>query len=427
MNKKKLVGIVSIIIVLSILVGVGIFVLSEHKTSQIKDKLDLGEKYLEELEYEKALAYFMEVLEIDPKNVDAYIGIVDTYVAMGDYEKALEYAKRGYEETGEVKLQEKLKEVFECREITKGSSEELLIQGDYVIEWIDSNLEKRMREVTQIYDRDILYSDVKDITNLDLSMGWETADTDKIKNISALSNMKNLKYLNLDRNIVSDISNLSALTNLETLYLDNNNITDINSISELIKLEDLVLSRNNIIDISALKDLINIDISVLEGLANLTTLSLGYNREISDFSVLGKLTNLRELTLRHNMIGDISMLGSLTNLTYLDLYSNGIKDISILGNLTQLTYLDLGFNSMIDDISILENLTNLTSLSLYFTGISDINVLENLGSLSWLELGATNISDISVLANLTNLQTLGLQDTAIDDYSSVSFVSDLRY
>jgi len=119
MNKKKLVGIVSIIIVLSILVGVGIFVLSEHKTSQIKDKLDLGEKYLEELEYEKALAYFMEVLEIDPKNVDAYLGMADVYIAMGDYEKALEVLTEAYEEIRDEAIEEKRKEVKKLQEEAK--------------------------------------------------------------------------------------------------------------------------------------------------------------------------------------------------------------------------------------------------------------------------------------------------------------------
>lgn len=71
------------------------------------------------------------------------------------------------------------------------------IPDDYIIDWIDPNLEAARRASIQIYDRDIMYGDVKDITVLDLG----------------------------DENI-SDISVLSNLTNLTDLYLIDNPITD---------------------------------------------------------------------------------------------------------------------------------------------------------------------------------------------------------
>jgi len=131
MTKKKLIIIISIIITLAILVGVGVFALSGNKTTKIADKLDLGEKYLEELEYEKALAYFMEVLEIDPKNVDAYLGIADVYVAMGEHQKALEILDVGYQETENEKMVEKFEEV---EALMSSEADSVPEEDDFVIE-----------------------------------------------------------------------------------------------------------------------------------------------------------------------------------------------------------------------------------------------------------------------------------------------------
>ena len=339
MNKKKLVGIVSIIIVLSILVGVGIFVLSEHKTSQIKDKLDLGEKYLEELEYEKALAYFMEVLEIDPKNVDAYIGIVDTYVAMGDYEKALEYAKKGYEETGNEELGAKAKDVE--RMIAKSEPIPQHLPDDFVLDWQDANLEAAMREVTGVYDRDIVYGDVKSLDSLSLQ-------DKQISNISALSNLINLNSLNLENNNISDISSISTLKNMKSLYLGVNNIKDISVLSNLTELENLSLDHNMISDVSPLKNL-----------TKLEYLGLSYNfNTLSDISALKGLTNLKCLVLDHNKISDISIVSNLNNLVALYLHNNVISDISALGGLTKLEKLTL-YDNPISDYSIVNFVSDL--------------------------------------------------------------------
>jgi len=64
----------------------------------VAELLSLGEKYLLELDYEQAIVYFTRVIEIDPRNVRAFIGRGDTYVrwneqftlAQADYEMALE-------------------------------------------------------------------------------------------------------------------------------------------------------------------------------------------------------------------------------------------------------------------------------------------------------------------------------------------------
>ena len=143
---------------------------------------------------------------------------------------------------------------------------------DYAIDWKDDVLEAKMREITGISSGDIMYSDVKDITTLLLSNPYNSSNSDKIKNISALSNLTNLKVLSLKSNEITDISALRGLTNLTELYLDSNQINDISALSNLTSLTDLNLSYNQISDISA-----------LSGLKNITKLYI-YNNPIRDYS-----------------------------------------------------------------------------------------------------------------------------------------------
>ncbi len=231
----------------------------------------------------------------------------------------------------------------------------------------------------------------------------------QISDISVLSELTSLTWLDLYKNQISDISTLSKLTSLTKLDLTDNQISDINVLSKLTSLTELELEYNKISDISALSDLTNLtvlaldnnqisNISELSKLTNLTALNLSYN-QISDINVLSKLTSLTQLELWHNKISDISALSKLTSLTWLGLRYNQISDINALSELTSLTQLELGYNK-ISDISVLSGLTNLTLLDLFNNQISDINALSKLEKLTRLSLNGNKISDISPLSNL---------------------------
>ena len=67
----------------------------------------------------------------------------------------------------------------------------------------------------------------------------------QITDISPLSSLTNLTYLNISYNKIIDISPLSHLTNLTHLDITHNNISDISSLSHLIDLKALYLYDNN--------------------------------------------------------------------------------------------------------------------------------------------------------------------------------------
>jgi len=61
-----------------------------QKVSTWQEQYDLGVRYLEEGNYEEAIIAFTTAIEIDPKRVEAYSGLANIYLVMGETEKAAE-------------------------------------------------------------------------------------------------------------------------------------------------------------------------------------------------------------------------------------------------------------------------------------------------------------------------------------------------
>lgn len=76
--------------------------------TQFKMNMDAGYRYLNELDYEQAAIAFQTSIKINPKNMDAYLGLSDAYLGQGEQEKAADIleqaivmAKEGYEGDGQ--------------------------------------------------------------------------------------------------------------------------------------------------------------------------------------------------------------------------------------------------------------------------------------------------------------------------------------
>ena len=50
------------------------------KKLSLQEYLDLGDKYLTESNYEKAIVAFTKAIELEPKAVKAYEGLADVYI-----------------------------------------------------------------------------------------------------------------------------------------------------------------------------------------------------------------------------------------------------------------------------------------------------------------------------------------------------------
>ena len=355
MTKKRKIIYITIAAVIIIAAALAIIFMPKAAPQTVTEMLSTAQKYLVEMDYERAIAEFNKVIELDPMNADAYLGLAEAYEKSGDIDKAIETLEKGFGLTGDERLQARL------ALLNGGNEDNAEVTEPEEVKYVNVQGFEIPTNITE------LWLIGPDTDNYSFSLETDESAyryklSEPLTDISFLADFKNLLTLYMDLNNISDISVLSGLTNLTDLYLDDNNISDISALSELTNLKSLGLSSNQISDISA-----------LSGLTNLKWLDLYYN-QISDISALSGLTNLTYLSLiRNNMISDISALSGLTNLTDLRLCDNQISDISALSGLTNLTSVDLAKNR-INDISALSGLTNLTYLGLWSNQISDADI-----------------------------------------------------
>jgi hypothetical protein len=63
----------------------------------VAELLDLGEKFLTEMNYEQAIVYFERLIEIEPKNPRGDTGLAEAYIGFGDTDRAIEALRKGLE------------------------------------------------------------------------------------------------------------------------------------------------------------------------------------------------------------------------------------------------------------------------------------------------------------------------------------------
>ncbi len=242
----------------------------------------------------------------------------------------------------------------------------------------------------------------------------------RLKDVSCISKLSNLKELDIYLNSTADYSPLQSLLQLEKLNVHSygtpsfdlsflhgmtnvqtmsiigfNWLNNISSLRNMRKLKNLHLRQcGNIDDLSGIRELSQLKCLIIDGLCNIQDLSpieclhldrleiwncemitdvsslrnvknleLYYNSKITSLESIGKLVQLERLIIHDVKVTDISPLASLTNLNRIDLCSHqNVRDISCLQRLTQLQSIRLiGFQA-VTDISFLSSLRQLTDI-----------------------------------------------------------------
>lgn len=106
-NKLKIIIPVGISLIIIALAFVFIQFTPKAQTD-VAAMIDKAYDFITEQNFEEAIAVFEKVIEIDPKNVDAYIGIAEAYEKKGDIDKAIEWLEKGYDITGSPLIAETL-------------------------------------------------------------------------------------------------------------------------------------------------------------------------------------------------------------------------------------------------------------------------------------------------------------------------------
>lgn len=131
-NRKRIC--VAAIVVVIVVTITGIIMYNTSDTENLKRQLELGQKYLLETNYEEAIVAFNLTIEIDPMNVDAYLGLAEAYLGLGDIEGAKNALNDGYEITDDERIKEYIDEM-------KSNSEEVTEFTDSGFEETVDNLE----------------------------------------------------------------------------------------------------------------------------------------------------------------------------------------------------------------------------------------------------------------------------------------------
>lgn len=220
------------------------------------------------------------------------------------------------------------------------------------------------------------------LTFLDLS-------NNAIRNIQALTGMKNLQELYLKQNALTDLSDLAGLTSLKTLDVSNNSLATITPIFTLSGLNRLDASSNFLTELY--------DIQKMTGLKYLSIAS----NSITDFSPLAPCTGLLELDISSNLATDISMLKELVNLTTLKFAYNQVETIPTFPTDCALITID-GSNNLIESLKPLQGLVALNNIYMdYNTEISTLKWLKENYNLIQVNVYGTKVNALDQVADLT--------------------------
>lgn len=124
MKTKLKIIIPAAIAVIAVIIAVVCISFTPSETVDITSLVSTAQKYLVEQNYEQAIAEFEKAIQIDPMNVEAYIGIAQAYEGVGDTDKAVEWLEKGYELTGDAQLKELLDELLSSASVPSETTTE---------------------------------------------------------------------------------------------------------------------------------------------------------------------------------------------------------------------------------------------------------------------------------------------------------------
>lgn len=233
-KNKKL--IITIIITLVLVMAAVFVVVAVAKPVNVKaaEYTQQGYRYLEELDYEQAVAAFENAIEIDPKYVPAYSGTAIAYEQMGDADKVIEVLNAGYQQTESdlldymaevVETEGSLGEEFATEEVAEQMTfdgrvfESLKVLGSAYYTWdVDSIVEIAGLDYASYVGQEVSLGSYKDF-NVVLN-----AQTENIEfrasdgNVSYRYTMRNEAKMQLLEVACSEINQQTGLSEIEMSY-----------------------------------------------------------------------------------------------------------------------------------------------------------------------------------------------------------------
>ena len=128
-NKMIAAAIAIILLVIAIIISLVFVFNNRHSTKAYNNKLDEAQRYVSKLNYKKAEAAYLKVIEINPKQPTAYVELADVYVTVNKQDKAEAILEKGYKN---VEGKENKKIIKDKQEEIKDGMNAVNNGGDYV-------------------------------------------------------------------------------------------------------------------------------------------------------------------------------------------------------------------------------------------------------------------------------------------------------
>lgn len=194
------------------------------------------------------------------------------------------------------------------------------------------------------------------------------------------------------------------MVNLKVLNLKKAKIDSLNYVQNCTQLENICVNTENG----------PFNYSILGRLPNLKILDMSGMRRyyIEDLSFLN---NIEELNLSTNLLSDISPLSAMKNLRRLDVSNNPyLVDYHPIKDFPSLEYLNLDFNNA-TDFGFFEDLPKLKSISMEQTGFSDMRNLNHIKDLQDLNVSKNEIAHLDEFTNVKNLRSFDARFCQLTD------------
>ncbi len=449
-KKGKIITLICVLALVVIGAGIGIFFALQGGGSSLtplQEALQLGEKYLNELDYENAVMAFTEATEIDPKSTEAYMGLAQSYTGVQDYEQAEASYRQllaldssnseGYRELAELYIRlEKLEEAKALLEEAINNTDDEELQEFYE-ETTPKAPSFTLEEGSYNERQEVGITADKDTHVIHYTIdGTEPTEESPVyqEPIILKNGRTTVKAIAISsRGYMSETASASYTITVERKKVEFTDPAIENAVRNTLGLGYGDLYNE---DVEQIRELTIVGYSVLQpgesalfDADSYTFQSDGWEQDsMGDVETLEDLKYmpfLRRLHIAFQEDLDISGVSSAKRLQELSLIHVGLRDVSPLSGLTGLKKLCVGWND-ISDISGLSGLTSLTSLGVWNNRISDISPVENMKGLTYLDISANRVSDISAVSSLENLSSLWMYQNQVSDFSPLEQLSQLR-
>lgn len=156
--KKKATGkVVAIIVIAVVLIAAtvaGFLVIRNiraKRAEEVRKMLKKADKYVDEMDFDEAISLYQEVLEMDKKNLNAYLGLANAYIGTRDYYSALDILHTALENVNKEDvddvedLLEEVEDVVDIKSVFSGNvvigDEDIVYGNNFPLEGVKVSIE----------------------------------------------------------------------------------------------------------------------------------------------------------------------------------------------------------------------------------------------------------------------------------------------